>query len=130
MLAHTVSGLHLDTLGKDSWRYKQAGAAMIMLITSSESQLVANAADRREPGQLAQRFLGEADLVLAEGFSHAAGVKIEVLRRECSATPRCAIEDGLIAMVTDVDEVYPQLPHFAFDNIGGIVQFMLDHAAR
>jgi molybdopterin-guanine dinucleotide biosynthesis protein B len=56
--------------------------------------------------------------------------KIEVLRRECSATPRCAIEDGLIAMVTDVDEVYPQLPHFAFDNIGGIVQFMLDHAAR
>jgi molybdopterin-guanine dinucleotide biosynthesis protein B len=130
MLAHTVSGLHLDTLGKDSWRYKQAGAAMIMLITSSESQLVADAVDRREPEQLAQRFLGEADLVLAEGFSHAAGVKIEVLRRECSATPRCAIEDGLIAMVTDVDEVYPQLPHFAFDNIGGIVQFMLDHAAR
>jgi molybdopterin-guanine dinucleotide biosynthesis adapter protein len=49
-----------------------------------------------------------------------------VLRRECSAAPRCVIEDGLIAMVTDVDEVYPQLPHFALDNISGIAQFMLD----
>ena len=29
-------------------------------------------------------------------------------------------------MVTDVDEVYPQLPHFAFDDIGGIIQFMLE----
>jgi len=29
-------------------------------------QLVADALERREPGQLAQRFLGEADLVLAE----------------------------------------------------------------
>ena len=99
---------------------------MSMLVTSNELQLVADAVDRREPAQLAQRFLGEADLVLAEGFSHASGVKIEVLRRECSTVPRCAVEDGLIAMVTDVDEVYPQLPHFALDDISGIVQFMLD----
>ncbi|MGB8410127.1 MAG: molybdopterin-guanine dinucleotide biosynthesis protein B [Gallionella sp.] len=125
-LARTVSGLQLDTPGKDSWRYRQAGAAISMLVTSDELQLVADAVDRREPEQLAQRFLGEADLVLAEGFSHASGAKIEVLRRACSAVPRCAIEDGLIAMVTDVDEVYPQLPHFSPDDIDGIVRFMLE----
>lgn len=125
-LARTVSGLQLDTPGKDSWRYKQAGAVISMLVTSGELQLVADAVDRREPEQLARRFLGEADLVLAEGFSHAAGVKIEVLRRECSAVPRCTIDDGLIAMVTDVDEAHPQLPHLALDDISGIVQFMLD----
>ena len=126
MLTHTESGLHLDTPGKDSWRYKQAGAAMSMLVTSNEFQLVADAVERREPEQLAQRFLGEADLVLAEGFSHASGVKIEVLRRETGVVPRCAVEDGLIAMVTDVDEVHPQLPHFALDDINGIIRFMLE----
>jgi len=99
-----------------------------MLLTRDALQLVADAKTEREPEQLAQRFLGEADLVLAEGFSHAAGAKIEVLRRGCSAAPRCKIEDGLIAMVTDVDEVYPQLPHFALDDIGGIVRFMLGRA--
>jgi molybdopterin-guanine dinucleotide biosynthesis adapter protein len=129
-LTRTMSGLQLDTPGKDSWRYKQAGAVISMLVTSNELQLVADAVDRREPEQLAQRFLGEADLVLAEGFSHAPGVKIEVLRRECSAVPRCAVEDGLIALVTDVDEVYPQLPHFALDDISGIIQLMLDYLPR
>ncbi len=132
-IKHAHHRVVLDTPGKDSWRYKQAGAVMSMLVTANELQLVADApADavdrrtgRREPEQLAQRFLGEADLVLAEGFSHAAGVKIEVLRRACTASPRCMVEDGLIAMVTDVGEAHPQLPHFALDDIGGIVQFML-----
>jgi molybdopterin-guanine dinucleotide biosynthesis protein B len=128
-IKHAHHRVVLDTPGKDSWRYKQAGAVMSMLVTSGELQLVADApvdgSGRREPEQLAQRFLGEADLVLAEGFSHAAGVKIEVLRRECSASPRCMIEDNLIAMVTDVGEAHPQLPHFALDDISGIVAFML-----
>lgn len=129
-IKHAHHRVQLDTPGKDSWRYRQAGAAISMLVTAGELQLVADAPvdrhGRREPEQLARRFLGEADLVLAEGFSHAPGVKIEVLRRERSAVPRCAIGDGLIALVTDVAEVYPQLPHFALDDIGGIVQFMLE----
>ena len=129
-IKHAHHKVVLDTPGKDSWRYKQAGAAMSMLVTSNELQLVADAVDRREPAQLAQRFLGEADIVLAEGFSHASGVKLEVLRRAHSATPRCTIEDELIAMVTDVGEVYPQLPHFSLDDIGAIARFMLDRIPK
>jgi molybdopterin-guanine dinucleotide biosynthesis protein B len=127
VIKHAHHKVVLDTPGKDSFRYKQAGAAISMLVTANELQLVADAVDKREPAQLAQRFLGEADLVLAEGFSHAAGAKIEVLRRECSTAPRCSIEDGLIAIVTDIDEVYPQLPHFGLEDVAAIVRFMLDY---
>ncbi|MGC2165773.1 MAG: molybdopterin-guanine dinucleotide biosynthesis protein B [Gallionella sp.] len=126
-IKHAHHHVVLDTPGKDSWRYKQAGASMSMLVTTNELQVVADAVDRREPWQLAQRFLGEADMVLAEGFSHATGAKIEVLRRACSSVPRCTIEDGLIAMATDVDEVLPQLPHFALDDIRAITEFMLKY---
>jgi molybdopterin-guanine dinucleotide biosynthesis protein B len=125
-IKHAHHTVQLDTPGKDSWRYTQAGAALSMLVTGNAVQLVSTIGEEREPQQLAQRFLGEADLVLAEGFSHAAGVKIEVLRRECSAIPRCTIENELIAMVTDMDEVYPQLPHFGLDDIAGIVRFILE----
>jgi molybdopterin-guanine dinucleotide biosynthesis protein B len=128
-IKHAHHKVVLDTPGKDSWRYKQAGAVMSMLVTSNALQLVADAVDRREPAQLAQRFMGEADIVLAEGFSHASGVKIEVLRREHSTTPRCVIEDGLIAIITDVADVYAQLPHYALDDIDGIVRFMLDRSS-
>ncbi len=129
-IKHAHHAVALDTPGKDSWRYKQAGAAISMLVTANQLQLVADAVDRREPEQLAQRFLGEADLVLAEGFSRAAGAKIEVLRSACSTIPRCAIADGLIAMVTDVEDVFPQLPHFSPDDISGIAGFMLARMAK
>jgi molybdopterin-guanine dinucleotide biosynthesis protein B len=125
-IKHAHHKVVLDTPGKDSYRYKQAGAMMSMLVTSNELQLVADAVDRREPEQLAQRFLGEADLVLAEGFSHSPGAKIEVLRRECAKPPRCAIEDGLIAIVTDINEVYPELPHFGLEDVAAIARFILD----
>lgn len=124
-IKHAHHQVVLDTPGKDSYRYKQAGAVMSMLVAPDELQLVADAVDRREPEQLAQRFLGEADLVLAEGFSQCATPKIEVLRRECAKPPRCQVEDGLIAIVTDMDEVYPQLPHFGLEDIAAIAQFML-----
>ncbi len=126
-IKHAHHAVQLDTPGKDSWRYTQAGAAMSMLVTLDGVQLIATQIEQREPQQLAQRFMGDADLVLAEGFSHAPGAKIEVLRRENAVEPRCSIEDGLIAMVTDVDDVHPQLPHFALDDISAIVRFMLEY---
>ena len=127
-IKHAHHRVELDHEGKDSWRYTQAGAALSMLVTAGQLQLVADAVDRRDPQQLAERFLGEADLVLAEGFSHAPGAKIEILRRACAKRPRCAVGDGLIALVTDVDEVYPQLPHLTFDDIAAIADFVLAHA--
>jgi molybdopterin-guanine dinucleotide biosynthesis protein B len=125
-IKHAHHKVELDTPGKDSWRYTQAGAAMSMLVTEGGVQLIDARVEQREPEQLAQRLLGEADLVLAEGFSHAPGVKIEVLRRACGKPPRCSIEDGLIAIVTDMDEVYPQLPHFTLDDYSGIARFILE----
>ncbi len=129
-IKHAHHKVELDTPGKDSFRYKDAGAVMSMLLTRDALQLVADAKTEREPQQLAQRFLGEADLVLAEGFSHAPGAKIEVLRRACDKPPRCAIEDGLVAIVTDMDEVYPQLLHFGLEDVGGIVDFILQQSAQ
>ena len=126
-IKHAHHKVELDTEGKDSWRYKRAGAAMSMLVTAQALQLVADATERREPRQLADRFLGEADVVLAEGFSHAAGEKIEVLRRACGKPPRCTVEDGLIALVTDCPEIYPELPHFALDDLAGLADFLLRH---
>lgn len=123
-IKHAHHKVELDTPGKDSYRYKAAGAAMSMLLTRDALQLVADAVEEREPEQLARRFMGEVDLVLAEGFSHAPGAKIEVLRRACDKPPRCTIDDGLIAIVTDMDEVYPGLPHFALEDIAGITQFL------
>jgi molybdopterin-guanine dinucleotide biosynthesis protein B len=124
-IKHAHHRVELDVAGKDSWRFRQAGAAMSLLLTASALQLVADATERREPAQLAGRFLGEADVVLAEGFSQAAGAKIEVLRRACGKGPRCAVRDGLIAMVSDCPEIHPELPRFGLEDAAGMAEFLL-----
>ncbi len=129
-LKHAHHKVELDTPGKDSYRYKAAGAAMSLLLTKDALQLVADAKDNRDPEQLAKRYMSEADIVLAEGFSHAPGAKIEVLRRACEKPPRCDIADGLVAMVTDMEEAHLELPHFGLEEIEKIAQFMLDSRFR
>jgi molybdopterin-guanine dinucleotide biosynthesis adapter protein len=125
-IKHSHHEIALDAAGKDSWRHRQAGARASMLLTPSGMQLVADTIDCDEPEQLAQRYFSDMDLVLAEGFSRASCNKIEVLRTACSAVARCAMEDGLIAMVTDVGNSNMRLPNFALDDIRGIAQFIAD----
>jgi molybdopterin-guanine dinucleotide biosynthesis protein B len=122
-IKHTHHQVPLDTPGKDSWRFKQAGAVASMLVTPQALQLVADMPAPHDPLLLAQRYFSEVDLVLAESFSEANCPKIEVLRAACSTVPRCG--EGLSALVTDVAEVHAHLPHFALDDVDGIAQFIL-----
>ncbi len=80
-IKHAHHKVELDTPGKDSHRYKAAGAAMSLLLTKDALQLFADAKEERNPEALASRYMSDSDIVLAEGFSHAPGAKIEVLRR-------------------------------------------------
>lgn len=127
-IKHTHHQVPLDTPGKDSWRFKQAGAVASMLVTPQALQLVADMAAQHDPVLLAQRYFSDADLVLAESFSQADCPKIEVLRAACSNVPRSS--EGLIALVTDVATAHAHLPHFALDDVAGIAKFILAQVGR
>jgi molybdopterin-guanine dinucleotide biosynthesis protein B len=127
-IKHTHHQVPLDTQGKDSWRFKQAGAVASMLVTPQALQLVADMPAPHDPVLLAQRYFSDADLVLAESFSQADCPKIEVLRAACCAETRSS--EGLIALVTDVADAHPELPHFAPDDVAGIAQFILARVRR
>ncbi len=122
-IKHTHHQVPLDTPGKDSWRFKQAGAVASMLVTPQALQLVVDMSAPHDPLLLAQRYFSDVDLVLAESFSQADCPKIEVLRAACSIVPRC--NEGLVALVTDVATVHPYLPHFVPDDVDNIAQFIL-----
>ena len=129
-IKHTHHEIALDTVGKDSWRHRQAGAEASLLLTASGLCLVADAIDSYEPEQLAQRYFSDMDLVLAEGCSGASCKKIEVLRAACNGVARCTVEDGLIARVTDVANSTMRLPQFTLNDISGIAQFIADSLSR
>lgn len=55
---------------------------------------------------------------------------VEILRRAGERPPRCRLEDGSIAIVTDMDEVYPHLPHHALDEMTGLADSILSPSLR
>ncbi len=132
-LKHSHHAPVLDTPNTDSWRHKQAGTSRSLFVTPTHLQLVADLTPPADPETLIQTYCADMDLVLAEGFSNAAGAKIEVLRRACNPTPRCTPEQGLIARVSDQNErsreLASNLPVLALDDAPGIVRFILQWKA-
>lgn len=129
-IKHSHHSVELDVVGTDSWRHKQAGAQASMLVTPSEIQLVLGDTTQANPMQLVRRYFADMDLVLVEGFSQASCAKIEVLRKACNPNLRCANQEGLVGIVTDVELNNMQFPHFGLDDISNIAQFVMGWKQR
>lgn len=87
-MKHGHHAADVDHAGSDSWRHFREGRAeRVLLATPGQRVLFERAADEYDPAALARRYLGEADIVLVEGFHRAPLPKIEVFRRAVSAAP-------------------------------------------
>lgn len=105
-IKHAHHPLLVDTEGTDSYRHFHEIEAERTIIAGPEVRVVLeHRLDDNDPVGLAQRYLEDADIVLAEGFSRAPLPKIEVHRRVASKTPLfdadAANTKEWIALVTD-----------------------------
>jgi molybdopterin-guanine dinucleotide biosynthesis protein MobB len=87
-MKHGHHAADVDHPGSDSWRHFREGRAeRVLLATPGQRVLFERVADEYDPAALARRYLGEADVVLAEGFHRASVPKIEVFRPSVSPEP-------------------------------------------
>ena len=100
-IKHDVHGYEMDKPGKDSWRHKQAGAAVTMISSPFQIGMVKDVDHDHALEALATYFIG-VDLILTEGYKRQAAPKLEVHRAAVSPQPLCGDDDGLIALISDV----------------------------
>lgn len=105
-LKHGHHPAEADRPGSDTWRHFHEGPAERTLIASPELRvLFERTPDDYDPIGLARRYLAEADLVIAEGFSRAPLPKVEVYRPSVAPTPiydaTAANASDWLAIVTD-----------------------------
>lgn len=121
-IKHTHHRHELDTPGKDSHRHREAGAAMVgilspqmtaIFIPTSEHEDTPHAVghdstNTGKPTQNAdtryqpfQSFCDGCDLTLVEGDLHAPAPRLEVWREIVGAPPYAASDSEIIAVVTD-----------------------------
>ena len=124
-LKHARHGFDMDRQGKDSFRFRAAGATQVMIAAPERWALMTEV--RGEPRQLDQLLaeLAPCDLVLVEGFRSAGSIlRIEV-RGPGPVEPLPLGDDpNLIAVVCD-DPVERALPRFARDDVAAIAEFIV-----
>ncbi len=113
-------GFQLDEPGRDSWRHRHEGGVIRTVLAGPADFGVIGSWPGEEMGltEIVQRFLWDADIVLAEGFKSASQPKVEVFRGGLGAKTLHGQGDGrpegIIAMVSDQES--PGLPIPVFDS--------------
>ena len=99
-------GVDLDRPGKDTWRYREAGASRVVLRTAERWAVLVETPRAPASVEALIAETGEADIVLVEGFKHEGSFpRIEVRRRAAAAEPPLALEGAQPAAVaTDFEE--------------------------
>ena len=120
---HCPHGFDLDVEGKDSWRFKEAGARGVFLASPGRVGLI----EDKEPVPglkgIAWHYFTGFDIVLGEGFSKEREVaEIVVLRKGISDYVQSP-QDDIMAVVSDF-EVKTEKPVFRPDDISGIIDFI------
>lgn len=113
VIKHSHHDFQMEPPGKDSARFRLAGAQEVMVASPFRYAIVHELRGTPEPTleeQVAR--LSPADLVLVEGFKHATIARIEVYRPALGKPPLHAEDSGFLAVVTDapLDTALPCLP--------------------
>ena len=104
VIKHAHHNFEMDREGKDSFRFRQAGATEVMLASSRRWVLLHENSEEADPdpGDLLQRMnLDHLDLVLVEGFKHHMLPKIEIHRPSLGRDMMHPDLPGIIALASD-----------------------------
>jgi L-fuculose-phosphate aldolase len=132
LIKHTHHTFDMDTPGKDSYELRRAGATQVLLASRRRWALLAeNPKAVAEPDlqtmleQLDGRHL---DLVLVEGFKHAAFPKVALYRAASGKPPTYPGDPHVMAVAAEGPLPVPTaLPLFDLNRAEAIADFLIDH---
>ena len=132
-----VVGLLTDMgvrVGKDSWKYAQAGANPVVLSASDQYAIfVSTPQGELTRDELVAKIADDVDMVIVEGFRAEADGAVEVYRTAAGHPDPKLASDERLALITDNDELAAQVrseqkPVFGLDDFDAVARYFLDLA--
>ena len=126
---HAHHAFDIDHEGRDSFRYRAAGAQTVAISSRARFAIMTELRERPEPTfeELAAAIEG-ADLILVEGFKSEKHPKLEVRRLDArDRTPLAPGDPSIVAIASDFALERSHLPMFGLDDVEAIADFVLDH---
>lgn len=130
-IKHAHHSFEIDYEGRDSWRFRYAGARRIAVVSRERWAMVheLRAEDEPEFSEVLDR-LGACDLVLVEGYKGAPFPKIEArCRRSATRRPLTSEDPNIVAIASETPDTESAdgMPVFALDDIARICDFVEHH---
>jgi molybdopterin-guanine dinucleotide biosynthesis protein MobB len=104
VIKHDAHRFDIDHPGKDSHRLTSAGTDTMLIASPEKLALIKKHAETPTLEELLATYFTDMDIVLTEGFKKSSMPKIELHRRERSATLICRGEEHdptLVAVASD-----------------------------
>jgi molybdopterin-guanine dinucleotide biosynthesis protein B len=127
LVKHAHHTFDVDQPGKDSWRHRHAGASEVLVTSSRRWVLMHELRGAQEPSFEEQvKHLSPCDLLIVEGFKHAAIPKLEVWRAATGEGMLHPQDPHIVAVASDA-KVDTKLPLLDLNDDAGIAEFILRH---
>ncbi len=135
VVKHAHERFDIDRPGKDSYRFREAGAREVLISSPARWALMREHRDADET-TLSELLahLSVCDLALVEGWKRDAIPKLEVHRAALGKPPLWPDDPRIVAVVSDVP-VATALPQWRLDDVERVASFIeglvddADHAA-
>jgi molybdopterin-guanine dinucleotide biosynthesis adapter protein len=124
VIKHDAHSFEIDHEGKDSWRHKQAGAAVTIVSSSSKLAMVADTDHDQSLAEIRDALIRGVDLILSEGYKRETHPKIEVYRAEAHPELLCREDDNLVAIAGAPPNPPPHVPLFDLNDPGPLCDFI------
>lgn len=100
-LKHSAHPHELDKPGKDSHKHRMAGACPVGMVTASMAAIYLPRNAETDPEAILNRYYGNTDIVLIEGWISGPYKKIEVLRTHKERDPLFYTINNVAGVVCD-----------------------------
>lgn len=104
-IKHTHHEHELDLPGKDSYRHREAGAAVVGILSRSMNAVFwppqtidRSTSDSRY--EVFEQIFADCDVVLVEGDSRTKAIKIEVWRKSLGTQPLSQTDQSILAVIS------------------------------
>jgi molybdopterin-guanine dinucleotide biosynthesis adapter protein len=120
---HSHTGFEIDTPGKDSWRFAQAGSQQVVIAAPDKFATYRKLDNELSLDEIAAE-IHDVDLILVEGYKSSNKPSIEVVRaangHELIGSP-----EQHIAIASDLP-LDVGVPRFHLDDIQAIAEFLIE----
>jgi molybdopterin-guanine dinucleotide biosynthesis protein B len=126
-IKHAHHGFDMDRPGKDSYRYREAGAAQVLIATELRWALLTETPRRAATLDELLAQLAPCDLVIVEGFKSEGRIpRIEVRRTTNTEPPLYPNDPNVIAVAADYP-IETSVPVLDLNDAAKIAAFIAQH---